>query len=202
MPTRSRSRRRTGHGDAIREEVLRVAEKAFASQGYRASSLARIAAAAGLSQPGLLHHFPTKQDLLVAVLARRDELDAERFGLSDLTGLALLDRLTRIVEVNAHLPELVQAFTLLTGESVGDDHPAQEWVRTRYARLRAEIAKNLHAGVKAGEIRADVDCEQVATEVLAMTDGLQLQWLLEPHAVDMVALFRGYIERLIAAIRA
>jgi AcrR family transcriptional regulator len=48
--------------------------------------------------PGLLHHFPSKEQLLVAVLAERDRLDGIRFRLTGFRGLAALDRLVELVQ--------------------------------------------------------------------------------------------------------
>ena len=177
--------------------------KAIASSGYQGTSLARIAADAGLSQAGLLHHFPSKEELLVAVLAERDRLDGARFRLADagFEGLAALDRLVQLVEHNTLVPGLVQAFTVLAGESVSDHHPARAWFQDRYPRRRANIAAALRAGIETGEIRADVECDALAAEIIAMMDGLQVQWLLDPDRVDMAAVFADYIQGVRRAIR-
>ena len=52
-----------------------MAARLFAATGYRGTSLADVAQAAGLSNAGLLHHFPSKEQLLIEVLRRRDEAD-------------------------------------------------------------------------------------------------------------------------------
>jgi AcrR family transcriptional regulator len=170
--------------------------KAIATGGYQGTSLARIAADAGLSQAGLLHHFPSKEELLVAVLAERDRLDGARFRLAEagFQGLAALDRLVQLVEHNTLVPGLVQAFTVLAGESVSDHHPARAWFQDRYPRRRAHIAAALRAGIDTGEIRADVNCDALAAEIIAMMDGLQVQWLLDPDSVDMAGIFADYIQ--------
>ena len=59
-------------GDARRELIVDVASDIFGTQGFRAATMLQIAAACGISRTGLLHHFPTKESLLEAVLARRD----------------------------------------------------------------------------------------------------------------------------------
>ena len=59
-------------GDARRELIVDVASEIFGTQGFRAATMLQIAAACGISRTGLLHHFPTKESLLEAVLARRD----------------------------------------------------------------------------------------------------------------------------------
>ena len=179
--------------DASRERVLRAALRAIATNGYRGSALAAIAADAGLTTAGLLHHFPSKEHLLVAVLAERDRLDGAQFQLAGFQGLAALDRLAELVQHNAMVPGLVQAYTVLMGESVGEDHPAREWFRDRYPRRRANIAAALRAGIESGEIRSEVDCDAVAAQIIAMMDGLQVQWVLNPDQVDMAAVFANFI---------
>jgi len=179
--------------DASRERVLRAALRAIATNGYRGSALAAIAADAGLTTAGLLHHFPSKEHLLVAVLAERDRLDGAQFQLAGFQGLAALDRLAELVQHNAMVPGLVQAYTVLMGESVGEDHPAREWFRERYPRRRGNIAAALRAGIESGEIRAEVDCDAVAAEIIAMMDGLQVQWVLNPDQVDMAAVFANFM---------
>ena len=179
--------------DASRERVLQAALRAIASNGYRGSALAAIAADAGLTKAGLLHHVPSKEHLLVAVLAERDRLDGAQFQLAGFQGLAALDRLAELVQHNAMVPGLVQAYTVLMGESVGEDHPAREWFRDRYPRRRANIAAALRAGIESGEIRSEVDCDAVAAQIIAMMDGLQVQWVLNPDRVDMAAVFANFI---------
>jgi len=187
--------------DASRERVLRAALRAIATNGYRGSALAAIAADAGLTTAGLLHHFPSKEHLLVAVLAERDRLDGAQFQLAGFQGLAALDRLAELVQHNAMVPGLVQAYTVLMGESVGEDHPAREWFRERYPRRRGNIAAALRAGIESGEIRSEVDCDAVAAQIIAMMDGLQVQWVLNPDQVDMAAVFANFmsgVRRVIA----
>lgn len=183
--------------DGTRERILDAAVVAFADQGYEGTSLARIAEQVGLSQPGLLHHFPSKRALLLAVLERRDTVDSDRFGLPGrVSGLAALDAMVELMAQNATVPGLVQSFTVLTGESAAARHPGRDHFARRYGRIRDELGLALRDGVDRGEIRADTDCAAVAAEVFAVMDGLQVQWLHDAGAVDMVALFRAYVARL------
>ncbi len=109
MTTRARSRER-------RAEIVRAALDVIAERGYRGASLAAVAERVGLTQQGLLHHFPTKEALLVAVLEERDHWDA-------LPGRRLrMDLLTALVEYNAMRPGIIQTFSALLGESVTDGH--------------------------------------------------------------------------------
>ena len=188
--------------EAARERVLQATLRALAANGYQGSSLAGIAEAAGMTTAGLLHHFPSKEQLLIAVLVERDRSDGARHNLRGAQGLAALDRLVELVEFNALVPEVVRAFTVLMGEAVGEDHPAREWFEQRYPRRRDNIAAALRAGVDTGEVRPDVDADAVAAEIIAMMDGLQVQWLLNPDQVDLAAVFAHYIRSVRDAVSA
>src|SRR3954465_9041977 len=118
---------KAARGAAARDRGVRSALQAYAISGYAGSSLTGIAAAAGLTNAGLLHHFPSKEELLVAVLQERDRADAERFHLRGFIGLEALDVLVKLVEANTATPGLVRAFTVLMGESAAEDHPAGRW---------------------------------------------------------------------------
>lgn len=191
--------RRRGYpvGDARRERILYVALQEFAQNGYRGASLAKIAERAELSQPGLLHHFRTKADLLVAVLELRDQEDAVRFAPDTVADGDILEALVQLVEHNARVPGLVQLFTVVTSEAATDpDHPARIWAQARYRRTRKMITDELREGIDEGRVRPGIEAEEYADRLIAMMDGLQIQWLLEPDAVDMVEVFRGYVEEL------
>jgi AcrR family transcriptional regulator len=192
---------RSARSAAARDRLVRSALQAYATNGYAGSSLSQIATAAGLTNAGLLHHFPSKEDLLVAVLQERDRVDGERFNLRGFVGLKALDALVHLVEANTSTPGLVRAFTVLMGESAAEDHPAGRWFRERYPRRCDNLAAALRAGVDRGQIRPETDCDAVAVEIIAMMDGLQVQWVLDPERVDMARLFAHYIGTVRRAVQ-
>ncbi|MFF3222514.1 helix-turn-helix domain-containing protein [Nocardia suismassiliense] len=66
-------------------------------RGYLATSVAELAEAVGLSQGGLLHYFGSKEELFVAVLRKRDEIDvAGLHGPAPAAFVALVRRNTRV----------------------------------------------------------------------------------------------------------
>ncbi|MFD0388218.1 TetR family transcriptional regulator [Tistrella bauzanensis] len=74
---RTRPARRRERGEETRALLLDEAERLFAAHGFHGVGLAALAAARGLGNAGLLHHFPSKARLYGAVLARVGaELDA------------------------------------------------------------------------------------------------------------------------------
>jgi AcrR family transcriptional regulator len=166
---------------------LLAASRLFARHGYRGTSLASIAQAAGLSQPGLLHHFPSKHTLLLAVLAGRDSEDG-RLSSPKLRdeSLGIIDGLSTLVAYNESIPDQVRMFSMLLGESVAPDHPAHDYFVDRYARIRSRFIRHLSAAQSQGKLDASVDVGVLANVLIAVLDGLQFQWLLD-DSVDMTA---------------
>jgi AcrR family transcriptional regulator len=64
--------------DVRRRQLLDVAERLFAEQGYDELSMADIARAAGISKALLYHYFPSKQELFRATLGEAAEELRER----------------------------------------------------------------------------------------------------------------------------
>ncbi|MER7947008.1 TetR/AcrR family transcriptional regulator [Streptomyces sp. NPDC096079] len=175
-----------------RADILRAALEVIAERGYRGATLGAVAERVGLTQQGLLHYFPTKEALLVAVLEERDRWDTS--GGRDREGWRL-DLLESLVEYNAMRPGIVQTFSALLGESVTDGHPAREFFTERYAQVRANMADVLR--LEFGErLPGGLTPERAAPLLTAVMDGLQYQWLLDPSAVDMPGAFRDFLRLL------
>lgn len=172
-----------------RAEIVRAALEVIAERGYRGASLAAVAERVGLTQQGLLHYFPTKDALLVAVLQERDQWDA----VPDTRWR--VDLLASLVEYNAMRPGIIQTFSALLGESVTDGHPAREYFSERYTRVRASMAEVLR--VEYGDrLPNGLTPERTAPLLVAVMDGLQYQWLLDPESVDMPGAFRDFLRLL------
>ncbi|MFE0701279.1 TetR/AcrR family transcriptional regulator [Streptomyces sp. NPDC058872] len=175
-----------------RADILRAALEVMAERGYRGATLGSVAERVGLTQQGLLHYFPTKEALLVAVLEERDRWDTS--GGRDREGWRL-DLLESLVEYNAMRPGIVQTFSALLGESVTEGHPAREFFTERYAQVRANMADVLR--LEFGErLPGGLTPERAAPLLTAVMDGLQYQWLLDPSAVDMPGAFRDFLRLL------
>lgn len=172
-----------------RAEIVRAALEVIAERGYRGASLAAVAERVGLTQQGLLHYFPTKEALLVAVLKERDQWDAvpdSRWRV---------DLLVSLVEYNAMRPGIIQTFSALLGESVTEGHPARDYFAERYRRVRESMAGVLRA--EYGEVLPNgLTPERTAPLLVAVMDGLQYQWLLDPESVDMPGAFRDFLRLL------
>jgi AcrR family transcriptional regulator len=93
---------RTEQKEATRELILEAATELLAKHGYAALRVAAVAKEAGVSLGGQLHHFPTKDSLVIAVLERLSarvlkfaERDAARNGTRGDPLLLIAESATR-----------------------------------------------------------------------------------------------------------
>jgi AcrR family transcriptional regulator len=64
----------TGPSESPRDRILRTAYELFSHRGIRAVGTDEVIQRAGVAKATLYRHFPTKNDLVLAVLQRREEL--------------------------------------------------------------------------------------------------------------------------------
>jgi AcrR family transcriptional regulator len=159
-------------GVAKREEILRAALEVIARHGYRKTSTRELAAAVGLSEAGLLHYFGSKEKLFEAVLRARDEADTARLDEreDDVVG-----KLVAVVRHNSDVPGLVQLYSTFSAEAGDPQHGAHDFFVDRYQRLRESLAEAVRARQADGTISTAADPEKIATLLIALSDGLQVQ---------------------------
>lgn len=168
--------RRYAKGAAKRAEILEVALDLIARRGYRRSTLREIATAVGLTNAGVLHYFGSREELFTEVLRVRDEADAADAGRDG-------DRLQQFVDVighNAEVPGLVHLYSSLAAEAVDPEHDAHRFFADRYRTVRRDLADEIDRLAAAGRLRSDIDADRLARMLVALADGLQTQWLIEP----------------------
>src|SRR6201996_5696698 len=122
--------RSSGKGQRRREKILAAAIRHVARNGGRGTSLAQIAAEAGVTQQGLLYYFPSKDELLNAALDVRDQRDVVPRPIA-WEGLEFLDGIVDRICRWRQEPEMVGMFTLLLVENLGDHAPLRDRLEKR-----------------------------------------------------------------------
>ena len=231
---RGPGRPRAGSEDK-RARILNEAVVLFGEHGYAGTSLADIANAADISKAGLLHHFSSKDELFCKVLERRDREDAlsilvespagegdtveapvdtignldtlDVAGASDLDGnpWALLERYIELLERNVAHRDLTAIYTATAVSVLDAAHPAHRWMADHLNGAVERFESSFEAGKAAGLVDPQMPSRLVARSLVALTDGLQLQWLCsttpetaasESLGTDLVAEIRLYADCL------
>lgn len=169
-------------GVAKRDEILRVALDVIARNGCRKASNREIARRVGLTPPGLMHYFSSREELYEEVLSARDEQDLATYYSPDPSFAGFL----AVMAHNAEVPGLVRLYLEYSAEASLPGHPSYTFFRDRYERLRGLLVEALAQAQQQKELGQDLDLRQTADLILAAADGLQYQWTLDQR-VDMVA---------------
>lgn len=183
-------------GVARRQEILDRAIEVFAQRGSGKTSLRAIAEAVGVTHAGLTHYFGSLDVLLVEVY-RESERRANAEG-PDPLDTTPVGSMRNSARANRRVPGLVQLYSTLMSNALEENHQAaRDFATERFARIRGELADRIRRQQSEGRIRADVDPDAAAALVIAASDGLQTQWLLDSSAPQDQAL--SLLERLLVA---
>lgn len=195
-------RRTKEEAEATRNLLLDAAEKVFNEKGVAQTSLAEIAATAGLTRGAIYWHFESKADLFHAMLERVtlpidamiDQLGSEQkatpltflhnAAVTVLKRTATDEHTRRVFEIVSHQCEL-------TGDmAIG---------RIRQAESRAdclnEIEQALKAAIAQGDLPSSLNTRIAAFGLHSLIDGLISNWVLNPQAFDL----EGSASQLIGA---
>jgi hypothetical protein len=145
----------------------------------------------------MLYYFGTKERLLQEVVAERDRRDV----LDDLNSLSLAS-FRALGRHNAETAVLTRLYVVLGAESLDPDDPLHDFFVERYETARALVRSVLEHERDEGNLRPDIDIEQIALEVIAVLMGLEIQWLFDPTAVDLADAMETYFDRLVAELHA
>jgi AcrR family transcriptional regulator len=180
-----------------RQSILDAALKVFATHGYSSGSMREVALQVGLSEPGMLHYFSSKSDLLSAVLELRVQHSRVFVSDDDPDGHKALNGLVRLAVHNATEPGVVELFCKLAAEAAAVDHPAHEYFVQRYRRIHDDYTRAFTAVAKNGELVDGYTPASAAHMTVAILDGLQVQWLLDRSSVDMAVELHTFLDHLV-----
>ncbi|KAF5991620.1 MULTISPECIES: TetR/AcrR family transcriptional regulator [Streptomyces] len=180
-----------------REEILEAALRVFAERGFRGTSIDAVAERAGLTRQGVLHYFPSKKKLFLALLRFREKLNREHLeghdDKDDWPGM-----LAAAVAYDHTYPCLAQVHSVMLAEGVTGAAPAQEYLHDHYETMQALMIAQLTE--RYGErLPSGLSPRAAARAMLAMLDGMQQQWLLDGEQDDYPEIMRDVLSVLLGS---
>jgi AcrR family transcriptional regulator len=151
------------------ERILREASRLFAARGYYGTSTRDIAAAVGIRQPSLFHHFQSKQAIFQELLSfSLDDSTALAQHLARSTGSPAARLYRFLLEDFRYLTESPYDLRGILNDDVLLNEEFTAWRRTRL-RLHAAVADLIRQGMEAGEFaEVDVDFARQAVSGLML----------------------------------
>ena len=199
QPAGADDRTRQVRGARQRQRILDAAVDLFATKGYRGTGVAALAERVGMTAPGLLYYFGSKERLLNEVVAERDRADALSSNGETQVGLTLAS-LRNLGRHNVETATLTRLYVVLGAESLDADDPLHDFFLDRYETARSLVRTLLQEAIDRGQIRKNIDVDQLAREVIAVSMGLEIQWLADPERIDLAGSIEAYVDRLIGEL--
>lgn len=186
-----------------RTQIIKVTSELIAERGFWGLSMQDVGDQCGLTVPGVLHYVGSKAGLLIAVLEQRDVEDAQslraHLGVREdevpddwagggPEGVDLRQLCAATMRRNAGQPQIVRLFAVLEAESLDPGHPAHDYFAARQARVVSSFAALAEGFTDRPEV--------LARQIVAMMDGLQVQWLRAQQTIDLVQEWEAAAEML------
>lgn len=153
----------------VRSQILLVATRRFARQGFDGTSLQVIAEEVGVRKPSLLHHFPSKIALQQAVLDNLFEHWSEtlpRLLEAVTSGRGRFEAMTEeLVRFFAEDPDRAR---LVVRQMMDRPEETREVLATKLSPWLRLIADYMRKSQEAGQAQADVDPESYIVHVVTL----------------------------------
>jgi AcrR family transcriptional regulator len=182
------ARRPYPKGVRRRQQILDSVIALLAQRGVDRASLRTVGDAIGVSHTALRHYFSSRDELLVEAYRTHEARAAGDGPPADSSAVSVI---IEAAERNRSIPGLVELYATLTTDALQEQHAlTREFVRGRFRSLREALAERIAEGQpgrsgQPGAVGVGIDPMDAAALVIAASDGLQIQWLLDPDAVDV-----------------
>jgi len=201
-PRRTQAERRA----RSERSLLEAAEQLIAEKGSSRTTLAEIGQRAGYSRGLVNQRFGSKGDLVSRLTRRIQRRFRDRIlapALEHRTGLDAL-----LAAVDAYLGGMDlsvgtgRAFYVLMAESLGPVPEIRDTFALADREFRNFLERHIADGIEAGDIRPDIDRAAQSGMIVGALRGITLQWLVDPHGLDLREATRELRQTLELSLRA
>jgi AcrR family transcriptional regulator len=176
--------------------ILNAAYSVFARRGYGGATVDEILSEAGVSKGAFYHHFPTKEAVFQALLTERARRCTDAMANAVVVGATVADNVKQVLRAG---------WKILIDDPVWANIQMEFWVQaTREAwaqkamaaslrQCREFLAEAVARGIQTGAVQPQIDPQAAARLIIALSDGVVVQWQIEPddvhldHLIDSMA---------------
>lgn len=192
------------HKERRRQAILDAAMEVFIGKGYQVATINDISGRAGLSVGALYRYFPTKGEIMLALVEERLGRTPELFARLTEDVSDPWERLERCIAIFANALRVRHPGTgrllLVTMAEAVQDGEVRRGLHHRFRDLIAYMQNIIADGVAQGLFRTDVDPMALATLLLCTADGVAVYWVTGAPEVELhtmrstvLALLRSYL---------
>ena len=166
-----------------REELIEAGIVCLGKGGMSAFTIDQICRQAAVSRGLINHHFKTKEDLLVCIYAQMTE-----YLVRDGSGKSPWQQVTGFIDAsfdkNSFNKSNLRAWLAIWGEVATNDK-LKSLHQGRYQKYKQQLSCALSSIGKSGS--ATIDAEHIARQLIALIDGLWLEYCLHSEGFSLAA---------------
>jgi AcrR family transcriptional regulator len=172
-------------GGRTRDALVAAAARVFLRRGFQGASLREIASEAGLTTGAVYSNFDGKADLFLAVLEQNVDprlavmYEAARTAPEQGLGAAVGEEFAAYVKQQRRWLTLLIEFWAQAAQ----DPRLRPKFAERHGKLRSAIAEVLAERAARLGLSLALPADQLATVVIALTNGMAVEQLAYPHGV-------------------
>lgn len=182
--------------DVRREEIVDAALRLILDMGYNQVTLADIAARVGVSKGLISYYFPRKEDVFLAVLDQivdRLSADFEGFCRADATPSEKLMMIFNNLFGNEKRARRYYTVVIDYMAQAIRTPQVQEYTQDIYNSYRTYMERIIADGIRSGHFR-EVELQKTTSMILALMEGLVLQWFFDRNGFDLEAAYEMCVE--------
>ena len=180
------ARRTKDEAMETRDAILDTAERLFSQRGVSRTSLADIAAAAGVTRGAIYWHFRDKADLFCEMVARvtlpmEDAPCQVNHAATADPVASIRTMMVTILKRTSEEPQARRVFHIVFHkcEYVDEMKPVWKRLNEMQAGCLAGIEKGLRAAVAHGRLPPELNARRAALGLHALLDGLISKWVVD-----------------------
>lgn len=188
------------------ERLVEAAFKLFVSNGYHATSLEAIASEANLTKGAVYFYFGSKEKLALHLLeVLQQEVAAPLVNAILRSEGGNADKIVRYIhtgaEIGAKRPDQL-LFMILMAIEFGRQHSDEiaAGIRALYARIYEALEKVIRTGQESGALAKDMRPREFASMIVAVHDGMMLEWHIRGADINGQELVRNVRKMLLNGI--
>lgn len=166
-----------------RQDLIKAGITCLGKGGISAFTIDQICKQAGVSRGLINHHFKTKEDLLTCIYADMTDHLVQDFN-SDEAQQQLAEIIETSFDEQSFNPSNLRAWLSIWGE-VATNEVLNSLHQSRYSKYKARIANALTSIAKTD--KTELDADSVARQLIALIDGLWLEYCLHSAGFSLAA---------------
>ena len=182
-----------------RQLILDAAYAVFARRGYGGAAVDEILAEAAISKGAFYHHFASKEAVFQSLLSERARRCTEAMAGAVDADASLSENVRNLLRAGWKLLTSDPAWANIQME-FWVHATREEWARVSLAELLSQcrqfLAQGIDRGRANGTIRSQLDPQAAARLILALSDGIMIQWQIQPNDVDLDGLIESMAEMI------